>query len=311
MSVRAHFRGLYSSLSVLSKCNKLKNSSTSTFLQLQLVRSYAKERPQIKLTGKMRQTPREKPAVRKRGTGAGLPLLIIPVTCVGLGLWQVQRKQWKQGVIKDLEDKMNRPPIPLPANLDTLSDPEMEYVRVFVKGKFDHSRELFVGPRTNHNAEHKEMGVHVVTPLKLSGRSETILVNRGHVSWRMQPHQLRQEGQIEEEVEFIGVVRCTEKKALGVGLLEEKHCYPNRDVEQLSLMAGTSCAFVDADINSTVPGGPVGGQTRLQIRDEHLQYIFTWFSLAAITYYIWWRSYKNPRPHKSVIEFLKKEHKRL
>lgn len=27
---------------------------------------------------------------------------------------------------------------------------------------------------------------------------------------------------------------------------------------------------------STVPGGPVGGQTRVTLRNEHLQYIITW-----------------------------------
>ena len=260
----------------------------------------------------MRQTPREKPALRNRGAdGSGYPLLIIPLTCTGLGIWQIRRKDWKSKLIADLEDKMARPPIPLPDNLNDLVKPENEYVRVLVKGKFDHSRELFIGPRQDHNAEKKDMGVYVVTPLKLSGRQETILVNRGHVPWRMQPHQLRQGGQVEEEVEFVGVVRVTEKKALGVGLMEEKSCYPNRDVEELASMAQTTPVFVDADINSTVPGGPIGGQTRVQIRDEHLSYIMTWFSLAAITYYIWWRTYKNPKPHKSIIAFLKKEQHRL
>lgn len=27
---------------------------------------------------------------------------------------------------------------------------------------------------------------------------------------------------------------------------------------------------------TTVPGGPIGGQTRVKLRNEHLQYIFTW-----------------------------------
>ena len=54
----------------------------------------------------MRQTPREKPALRKRGAdGSGIPLLIIPLTCVGLGIWQVRRKDWKSKLIADLEDK--------------------------------------------------------------------------------------------------------------------------------------------------------------------------------------------------------------
>lgn len=27
---------------------------------------------------------------------------------------------------------------------------------------------------------------------------------------------------------------------------------------------------------STVPGGPIGGQTRVTLRNEHMQYIITW-----------------------------------
>ena len=27
---------------------------------------------------------------------------------------------------------------------------------------------------------------------------------------------------------------------------------------------------------STVPGGPIGGQTKVYLRNEHLQYIITW-----------------------------------
>lgn len=28
---------------------------------------------------------------------------------------------------------------------------------------------------------------------------------------------------------------------------------------------------------STISGGPVGGQTRVTLRNDHLQYIFTWY----------------------------------
>lgn len=27
---------------------------------------------------------------------------------------------------------------------------------------------------------------------------------------------------------------------------------------------------------STIPGGPIGGQTRVTLRNEHMQYIITW-----------------------------------
>lgn len=47
--------------------------------------------------------------------------------------------------------------------------------------------------------------------------------------------------------------------------------------------------FLDATIESTVSGGPIGGQTRATIRNEHLSYIVTWFSLSAFTGFLWYQ----------------------
>ncbi|VDQ11392.1 unnamed protein product [Trichobilharzia regenti] len=38
---------------------------------------------------------------------------------------------------------------------------------------------------------------------------------------------------------------------------------------------------------STFVGGPVGGQTRVTLRNEHASYIFTWFSLGTIGLGMW------------------------
>lgn len=51
----------------------------------------------------------------------------------------------------------------------------MEYRRVKVRGTFDHSRELLIGPRSDVTVvetlgNRAESGVYVVTPLKLSDR---------------------------------------------------------------------------------------------------------------------------------------------
>lgn len=65
----------------------------------------------------------------------------------------------------------------------------------------------------------------------------------------------------------------------------------------MSYYLGTDPVFLDADhslfnkrINlkcylttidnlteSTIPGGPIGGQTRVTLRNEHLSYIITWY----------------------------------
>ncbi|GFO49554.1 surf1-like protein [Plakobranchus ocellatus] len=264
-----------------------------------------------------RQMPREKPALRRRNPGGGgYPLLIIPLTTFGLGTWQIQRRQWKLNLIQELEDKMLAPPVPLPENLDDLK--QMEYRRVVVKGTFDHSKELFIGPRTNTNepetmgsARATSVGVHVVTPFKLSDRNETILVNRGHVPFVARPPELRREGQVEGEVELVGVVRLSERKNLfGNDPLKDGY-WLSRDVEDMADIAETAPVFIDADLKSTVKGGPHGGQTRVQLRNEHLTYIITWYVLTILTLWVWFRNYRSVKPHASVVDFIKREHRKL
>lgn len=41
-------------------------------------------------------------------------------------------------------------------------------------------------------------------------------------------------------------------------------------------IANTEPIFIDADESITVEGGPIGGQTTVSIRNEHLAYLITW-----------------------------------
>ena len=60
-----------------------------------------------------------------------------------------------------------------------------------------------------------------------------------------------------------------------------------RDIDAISRRAGTEPIFLDADTNSTIPGGPVGGQTRVSLRNDHFTYMLTWYTLSAATFFMW------------------------
>lgn len=59
-----------------------------------------------------------KDTTEKVGLG-GYLLLGLPVTAFGLGCWQVQRKQWKENLIKTLEERTKLPPVPIPEKYAT------------------------------------------------------------------------------------------------------------------------------------------------------------------------------------------------
>lgn len=57
----------------------------------------------------------------------------------------------------------------------------------------------------------------------------------------------------------------------------------------MARITGADPYWLDATSESTIKGGPIGGQTRVTLRNEHMSYIVTWFSLSAITSYLWYR----------------------
>ena len=59
-------------------------------------------------------------------------LLFLPVAACGLGYWQLQRLQWKQGLIDTVEAGLNAEPVQLPTNLADLEN--MLYQRVVLQG---------------------------------------------------------------------------------------------------------------------------------------------------------------------------------
>ncbi|XP_037653325.1 surfeit locus protein 1 isoform X4 [Choloepus didactylus] len=125
----------------------------------------------------------------------------------------------------------------------------------------------------------------------------TILVNRGFVPKKKVNPDTRKKGQIEEEVDLVGMVRLTEtRKPFVPENNPERNHWHYRDLEAMARVTGADPIFLDADFRSTVPGGPVGGQTRVTLRNEHTQYIITWYGLCAATSYLWFKKFIRRAP---------------
>lgn len=230
-------------------------------------------------------------------------LLIIPVSTFGLGTWQIHRLQWKKGLIKELEERTTQPVQELSENIDKLRTKELEYRRIRLRGKFDHSEEIHVLPRSLNEGPHgggglgqrPKSGAHIITPLDLSETGQRILVNRGWVPRDKIEPEKRPEGQIQGEVELVGFIRQGEKRQpFQAKNNPEKNQWCSRDVDAMAEVTGSLPILVDADAASTIPGGPKGGQTRVYLRNEHLQYIITWYALSGFTAYMYYRLRKSP-----------------
>ncbi|XP_060069741.1 surfeit locus protein 1-like [Ylistrum balloti] len=233
--------------------------------------------------------------------------LTVPAVTFSLGTWQVSRKEWKEKKIAYMQNKVSSPPIPLPENLEDLKDTDMEYTPLRVVGEFDHEMERYIYPRANVQdikiSEVKGMGVTptrggmlVITPFKLKDRDERILINRGWIQKTNVDPNSRSEGQVKGEVELVGVLRHSEASntfTQNQGLDNPKVLI-KRDVDSLAETLKTSPVYLDADFSSTVEGGPIGGQTIVTLRNEHLQYILTWYALCIVSLVFYARRFRKP-----------------
>ena len=174
-------------------------------------------------------------STKKKHTILGvLTLSLIPFTAFVLGSWQVQRLDWKTKLIAKFEDRLVRPPLPLPPRIDPAAVSEFDYRRVYATGKFRHDKEMLIGPRMHDGID----GFLVITPLER---------DQGWISREKQFQQDRSEGALPgEEVTIAGLLREPFKKNFftPVNKPEDgKFYFP--DVEQMSKFAGSEAVWIE------------------------------------------------------------------
>jgi surfeit locus 1 family protein len=201
---------------------------------------------------------------------------------IGLGVWQLQRLQWKEGLIAEIEARVKAEPVSLKeAVVRADAGEDVSYLRVRAEGKFNNAKELYLFAVSEGTP-----GWHVITPLATPD-GETVLVDRGFVPDALKDPAARRQGEISDAVTVTALARPPEAQGLFV---------PDNEIEQnrwfwRDLKAMTKSMFGDGakDVapffleaeKSDVPGGwPLGGQTRLDLPNNHLQYAITWFLLA-------------------------------
>ena len=223
---------------------------------------------------------------------------------IGLGVWQLERLQWKEGLIAEIEARSTGAPITIAEALAIARqgrDPD--YYRVRVEGRFHHDKERYLFAQSLADGT---PGWHVITPLETTG-GDMVLVDRGFVPDVLKEASSRASGQVEGVVTVTGIVRSPEIQGSFVPDNErEANRWFWRDLGAMArsmFPEGTvemAPFFFDAE-KSDVPGGwPEGGQTRLELPNNHLQYAITWFLLALcllVIYAVYVRGiYRRSRP---------------
>jgi surfeit locus 1 family protein len=215
----------------------------------------------------------------------GFTLLCLPLFAllVGLGAWQLERLQWKLALIAQIQRNMHAPAIALDQALKQGIE-RTQYRRVSVGGVFDNSKENYLyttGPEGRP-------GYHILTPLVAS--SGAVMIDRGYVPLSLRNPAARPGSEPEGVVQVLGVLRAPDRPGVFTPSpnLRERVWFA-RDVEamaerdHLRLVAPVVLEAVAAP----GPKWPQGGQTRVDLPNDHLQYALTWFLLAAALVIVW------------------------
>jgi len=208
-----------------------------------------------------------------------LPIFLVSL---GLGIWQMERREWKRDILDRMAANQAAPPLALDELLQ--GNPlRHEYGRVKIAGSFLHDKEFYLAARSLKNS----VGLQVVTPVKTND-DRIVLFDRGFIPQEKKDPARRAEGQLAGTVELTGIVRRNqEQRQFAPDNAPDRNVWFHVDVPLMRSMAGArpdpklDSFFLEADAAPNPGGVPVGGQTRLDIPNDHLQYAITWFLIAA------------------------------
>lgn len=209
--------------------------------------------------------------------GFTIAALIFTAILIGLGVWQLERLQWKLALIAEVNGHMTAPPVSLDAALRMNSD-NMQYRRVALAGHFDNAKEAYVF--TTGSAG--EPVYHVLTPF-LTNDGRTVMVDRGYVPKERLGATTRVA--VDGETGLVGVWRVPDAPGVFTPAPDKAHrIWYARDLEGIIAADHVRLAapvLIEADATPNPGGWPKGGQTVVSFRNEHLSYAITWFGLAA------------------------------
>ena len=198
---------------------------------------------------------------------AALLLLAGFAAFVSLGIWQLQRLEWKEGVIAEIEAQIGADPVPLPAQPDPEAD---KYRPVRVSGRFDPQELLVLVSSRDQGA-----GFRAISPF-VTDDGRRIMVDRGFLTTEM-----RQSPRGYGAAEIEGNLHWPDERT---GSTPKDDVAGNwwyaRDVVKMADHLGTEPVLVIARTR-TDPGIRPMPVDSSGIRNRHFEYAMTWFLFAA------------------------------
>lgn len=104
-----------------------------------------------------------------------LLVVLVLIALINLGFWQLRRLEQRRTFIRNITAALNQPAIPLSSS--PVNPADLTFRRVQVSGVFDNEQAMVIRNQLLGDLS----GLHLITPLRLSGSDQAVLVDRGWI----------------------------------------------------------------------------------------------------------------------------------
>ncbi len=219
----------------------------------------------------------------------------------GLGVWQLQRLVQRRAENAVLAERLAQPPL----DLNLAAAPRVqEYAPVLARGTFDFAQEIVLRNRSYAESP----GVHVLTPLRLTGSDRVVLVDRGWLPYTETEPAARAPYQAPTgEVTITGLARLAQVRTMPFLPADptaspaqprlDAWFWPDLAQIQTQLPYPLLPFYLEADPPATRGALPYAAHDYDLSDGPHLSYAFQWFGFTAtllIGSVVLWRQQRRP-----------------
>jgi surfeit locus 1 family protein len=220
---------------------------------------------------------------RRRIIAGHIAVAFVVFSCIGLGIWQLDRLHQKRVRKHEYLARARIPAVPI-GQLPPARATQLAYRHASVTGRFDVAREVVLRSRSLND----EPGNHVLTPLVLDAGG-AVLVDRGWVPYGLASPPVRAASPPGGLVEVTGILLPAERPfGLGpsepaTGVLRETfYADVSRLQKQMPYRLYPLYLLLRTQSPRQAHGLPVAVDFPAPDEGPHLSYAIQWFSFATI-----------------------------
>ena len=210
--------------------------------------------------------------------GAIILLICVPLF-IKLGLWQYHKAILKQQIQAQYELNAKEELTSLPGKNGDLS--ALQYKKVRIKGTYDTKHQILI----DNQVEGNQAGFHVITPMKIDGQMDEVLINRGWIAAKENRNDIPEVITPTNEVEVVGQLWLPSSKVFTLETNAQKNgetvVWQYLDISRFQKnMPNLLPVIIKLDEKSDAGGFVRHWEMPPSKIASHLGYAYQWFGFA-------------------------------